>query len=135
MIINHKRISRVMKPHGLCARQRRRHVRTTNSDHDLPIFPNLCRNVLPARPNVVWVGEITYIRLASGFCYLAAILDACSRHVVGYALGQQIDTQLTLAALRAAIQARNRHRQDAYVSLRIECESRVQVNHLPVLEA
>jgi len=54
----------------------------------------------------VWVGDITYIRIATGFCYLAAILDACSRKVVGYAISRQIDTQLTLAALRSAVASR-----------------------------
>jgi putative transposase len=65
--INHKRISRVMKANGLEVKPRRRFVRTTDSEHDLPVFPNLYRNVIPARPNVVWVADITYIRLAAGF--------------------------------------------------------------------
>ena len=73
---------------------RRRHVRTTDSKHDNPIFPNLYQNVIPAEPNRVWVGDFTYIRIAAGFCYLAAILDACSRKVVGYAISRTIDTPL-----------------------------------------
>jgi putative transposase len=104
--VNHKRVSRIMRTHGLGIKPRRRFVRTTDSDHDLPIFPNLYRNVIPTRPNVVWVGDITYIRLASGFCYLAAILDACSRIVVGYAISREIDSQLTVAALEAAVRSR-----------------------------
>lgn len=98
----------LMKAHGLGIRPRRRFVRTTDSDHDLPIFPNLYHNVIPARPDVVWVGDITYIRLATGFCYLAVLLDACSRKVVGYAISRQIDTQLVLAALKAAVRSRRR---------------------------
>jgi putative transposase len=74
-----------MNSYGLGIKPRRRFVRTTDSDHDLPIFPNLYRNVIPARPDLVWVADFTYIRLATGFCFLAAILDACSRKVVGYA--------------------------------------------------
>jgi putative transposase len=70
------------------------------------VGPVLYRNVIPSRPDLVWVGDITYIRLAVGFCYLAAILDACSRKVVGYAISRQIDTQLALAALNAAVRAR-----------------------------
>lgn len=101
--INHKRVARVMKAAGQGVKPRRRIVRTTDSDHGLPVFPNRYRNVIPTRPDTVWVGDITYIRLASGFCYLAALLDACSRKVVGYAIGRQIDTQLTLAALRCAV--------------------------------
>jgi len=106
LLVNHKRVVRVMKAAGLSVKPRRRFVRTTDSHHDLPVFPNLYRNVIPAKVDTVWVGDITYIRIATGYCYLAAILDACSRKVVGYAISRQIDTQLTLAALRSAIAAR-----------------------------
>lgn len=105
-LVNHKRVARVMKSAGKGVKPHRRFVRTTDSDHDLPVFPNLYRNVIPARPDAVWVGDITYIRIAIGFCYLAAILDDCSRKVVGYAISRQIDTQLTLAALRSAVASR-----------------------------
>lgn len=74
-VVNHKRVARVMKAQGLGIKPRRRFVRTTDSKHDSPIFPNLYRNVIPTRPNVVWVADFTYIRIASGFCDLAAILD------------------------------------------------------------
>lgn len=104
--VNHKRVARVMRANDLGIKPRRRFVRTTDSDHDLPVFPNLYRNIIPSRPDVVWVADITYIRIATGFCFLAAILDACSRKVVGYAISQQIDTQLTLAALKAAVRSR-----------------------------
>lgn len=105
-VVNHKRVARVMKVRGLGIKPRRRFVRTTDSKHDSPIFPNLYRNVIPTRPNVVWVADFTYIRIASGFCYLAAILDACSRKVVGYAISCNIDTTLALAALRSAVRSR-----------------------------
>lgn len=105
-VVNHKRVARVMKVRGLGIKPRKRFVRTTDSRHDSPIFPNLYRNVIPTRPNVVWVADFTYIRIASGFCYLAAILDACSRKVVGYAISRNIDTTLALAALRSAVQNR-----------------------------
>lgn len=69
---------RLMRLHGLGIKPRRRFVRTTdNSDRDSPIFPNLYRNVIPSRPDLVWVADFAYIRLETGFCYLAAILDAC----------------------------------------------------------
>jgi putative transposase len=106
-VINHKRTARVMRAKGLGIKPRRRRVRTTNSQHDSPVAPNLYRNVVPARPNQVWVGDFTYIRLASGFCYLAAVLDACSRKVVGYAISRSIDTNLALAALRSAVETRH----------------------------
>jgi putative transposase len=105
-LINHKRVARVMRVAGLGIKPRRRFVRTTDSDHPFPVFPNLYRNVIPARPNLVWVADITYIRIETGFCYLAAILDACSRKVVGYAISRHIDTPLTLAALKAAVNNR-----------------------------
>lgn len=104
--VNHKRVARIMRINGLGIRQRRRFVATTDSDHDQPIFPNLYRNVIPTRLDLAWVADITYIRLSTGFCYLAAILDACSRKVVGYAISKNINEQLTLAALDAAIVAR-----------------------------
>jgi putative transposase len=104
--VNHKRVARLMGAHGLGIKPRRRFVRTTDSDHDQPIFPNLYRNVIPTRLDLVWVADITYIRLTAEFCYMAAILDACSRKVVGYAISRNIDTQLALAALNAALRVR-----------------------------
>ena len=104
--VNHKRVARIMRINGLGIRRRRRFVATTNSDHDQPIFPNLYRNTIPERLDLVWVADITYIRIAGGFCYLAAILDACSRKVVGYAISRNINDRLALAALDAAIAAR-----------------------------
>ena len=105
-VVNHKRVARVMSASGLGVKRRRRFVATTDSAHDQPIFPNLYRNVIPTRLDLVWVADITYIRLEVGFCYLAAVLDACSRKVVGYAISRNIDAQLTRAALNAAITVR-----------------------------
>jgi putative transposase len=103
LAVNHKAVARFMRLHGLQVRPLRKFVRTTNSDHDCPIFPNLARGFHPTGPNQLWVGDITYIGIAAGFAYLAVILDAWSRRVVGYAMGRQIDARLTLAALRAAV--------------------------------
>jgi putative transposase len=100
LAVNHKAVARFMRLHGLQVRPLRKFVRTTNSDHDCPIFPNLARGFHPTGPNQLWVGDITYIGIAAGFAYLAVILDAWSRRVVGYAMGRQIDARLTLAALR-----------------------------------
>jgi putative transposase len=105
-VVNHKRVARVMKAQGLSIKPRKRFVRTTDSKDDSPFFLNLYRNVILTRPNVVWVADFTYIRIASGFCYLAAIPDACSRKVVGNAISRNIDTTLALAALRTAVQSR-----------------------------
>jgi putative transposase len=64
--------------------------------------------VIPSRPNLVWVADFTYIRIQTRFCYLAAILDACSPKVVGCAISRRIDTPLALAALRSAVRRRQR---------------------------
>ena len=105
-VVNHKRVARVMRTGGLGIKRHRRFVRTTDSNHAQPMSPNLYRNTIPVEPNVVWVADMTYIRLACGLCYLTAILDACSRKVIGYALSRKIDASLAVAALKAAIQAR-----------------------------
>jgi putative transposase len=78
-------------------------VRTTDSQHDSPIFPDLYHNAVPDRPDRVSVADLTYTRVSTGFCFLAAILDPSSRKVVGYALSQCLDMRLALTALRAAV--------------------------------
>ena len=82
-IVNHKKVMRLMKENGLTVRSRRRFVATTDSDHDGPVFPNLAESIVPTDLNQLWVADITYIAIATGFVYLAAILDAWSRRVVG----------------------------------------------------
>ena len=106
LVINHKKVMRLMKQNGLTVRPRRRFVVTTDGDHDGPIFANLAKAMSPTGPNQLWVADITYIAIASGFVYLAAVLDAWSRRVVGYAIGRRIDARLTLGALKAAIASR-----------------------------
>ncbi len=106
LIVNRKKVMRLMSENGLSVRPRRRFVVTTQSSRDGPIFPNLARTIELSAANQLWVADITYIAIASGFVYLAAILDAWSRRVVGYAIGRRIDARLTLAALRAATTSR-----------------------------
>src|SRR4030095_10504038 len=105
-IVNHKKVMRLMSENGLTLRPPRGFIATTDSDHDGPIFPNLAKNIVPTNWNQLWVADITYIAIATGFVYLAAILDAGSRGVVGKAMGKRIDARLALAALRAAIAGR-----------------------------
>jgi transposase InsO family protein len=76
-----------------------------HSDHDAPIFPNLASDVVITGPNQLWVADITYIAIAAGFVYLAAILDAWSRRVVGYAISRSIDARLALVATENLIRA------------------------------
>ena len=78
----------------------------THSDHDLPIFPNLANGMTIDGPNQLWVADLTYVAILAGFVYVAVILDAWSRRVVGYAISRSIDTRLAMAALRAAIRWR-----------------------------
>ncbi len=104
--INHKRVLRVMRESDLLCKVRRRHVLTTDSQHGLPVYPNLYRNALPSQPDRVWVADVTYIRIPAEFVYLAVVLDACSRKVVGWGLSRRLDSGLTLAAFQAAIASR-----------------------------
>jgi putative transposase len=104
--VNHKRVARLMREHGLCVRPRKRFVVTTDSNHDGPIFPDLAKDTAPMGPDQVWVADLTYIRILTGFVYLAVILDAWSRRVVGWAISRRIDGELALAALTAAIASR-----------------------------
>jgi putative transposase len=106
IVVNGKKIRRLMREHDLQPKRRRRFVATTDSDHDQPVFPNLAKEVTVDGPNQVWVSDITYVAIAVGFVYLAAILDAWSRRVVGYAISRSVDARLTLAALKAAIRIR-----------------------------
>jgi putative transposase len=105
-IVNSKKVRRIMRENGLNPKRKRRYVVTTDSDHDSPIYPNVAGNFEVHGPDQLWVGDITYVAIGTGFVYLAVILDAWSRKVVGYALGRNIDTRLTMAALNAAISAR-----------------------------
>ncbi|MDR7038316.1 putative transposase [Methylobacterium sp. BE186] len=106
LVVNHKKVRRLMREHALQPRVRRRYVATTDSDHGGPIFPNRAKDVVPDGPNQLWVADLTYVAVAGGFVYVAIILDAWSRRVVGYALGRSVDARLTVAALRAAIMQR-----------------------------
>jgi transposase InsO family protein len=98
------RVARLMRQNQLKARQKRRFVpRTTQSDHGLPIAPNwLAKVPTPDRPDQLWVVDITYIATGQGWIYLAVILDACSRKVVGWALGTSLETSLVTEALSRA---------------------------------
>jgi putative transposase len=106
MSVNHKKIRRLMREHDLQPRLRRRFTVTTDSDHDQPIFPDLTRDIVPDGPDQLWVADITYVTIVGGFVYVAIILDAWSRRVVGYAISRSIDARLTLAALAVAVESR-----------------------------
>lgn len=102
------RIARLMREEQLHARQKRRFVpRTTQSDHVEPVAPNrLAQMPTPVRPDQVWVADITYLATGEGWIYLAVILDACSRKVVGWSMGLSLETSLVTEALERARQRR-----------------------------
>ena len=104
--INHKRVLRLMRESDLLCRVKRKWVKTTDSRHRFPRYPNLIKGMAISRLNQVWLSDITYIRIKTGFVYLAAILDAYSRRVIGYAVSTGLDTALTLKALRMAVAER-----------------------------
>jgi len=106
-LINHKRVLRLMRESDLLCRARRKRVKTTDSKHHFPRYPNLIRKLAVRNINQVWLADITYIRIRGGFVYLAAILDACSRRVIGYAISTSLETALTLEALSMAIATRH----------------------------
>jgi Transposase and inactivated derivatives len=99
------RVARLMKQEGLCGRQKARYrVQTTDSNHDQPIAPNrLAEAPKATAPNQIWVADITYIQTGENWLFVAAIMDLYSRKIVGWAMGERIDTALILKALFMAL--------------------------------
>ena len=106
LAVNHKRVLRMMREDNLLCVRRRAFVVTTDSRHRLPVYPNLTRGGKPTAINQLWIADITYIRLRTEFVYLAVVLDAFSRRVIGWALGRRLDAELALIALRMALSER-----------------------------
>jgi putative transposase len=101
--VNRKRVLRMMRVDNLLCIQRRAFMITTDSRHNLPVYPNLARDMTPSAINQLWVADLTYIRLRTEFIYLAVILDAFSRRVIGWALGRTLEAHLAVSALRMAL--------------------------------
>jgi len=104
--VNHKRVRHIMREDNLLCLCRKKFVVTTDSDHDLPVFPNLAGGMVLTGLDQLWVADITYIRLAIEFVYLAVILDAFSRRVIGWALDRTLEAELATAALQMALRRR-----------------------------
>lgn len=104
---NHKRVLAIMHAEHLLCKRKSFKPRTTNSNHDEPLYPNLTKGLVVTKPNQLWVADITYISLALGFVYLATILDRWSRKCIGWALSRRIDAQLCHDALEHAIHERS----------------------------
>lgn len=107
MRVNHKRVVRLMREDNLLAIRQRKYVLTTESDHELEVYLNLARRMKLTGVNQLWVADLTYIRLRNEFVYLAAILDAWSRRVIGWALDRSLASRLAVRALERAIAARH----------------------------
>lgn len=94
----------LLRRNGLMVRlKRRRHYRTTDSNHHYRKYPNLIEDVVPSHPNEIWVSDITYVETGDGVCYLSLITDAYSHKIVGWAVGPTLETKYPLEALRMAL--------------------------------
>ena len=100
--INHKKVLNIMRAYDLLCRPQKKWVRTTQSDHSYPLYPNLLKNRLITGINQAWGADITYIRIVSSFVYLVVLLDLFSRKIIGYAISQRLSAHLTLEALEMA---------------------------------
>jgi putative transposase len=106
MCVNHKRVVRLMREDNLLAIGRRAWVGTTESSHEEQVFLNLAGRITPDGVNQLWVADLTYIRLAHEFVYLAVVIDRYSRLVVGWSVGQNLSVSLAVKALREAVARR-----------------------------
>jgi len=106
VIVNHKKVLKMMKELGIQGRIKRKYISTTNSRHHNKVYANLIKDKEISGINQVWCADITYIRILNGFVYLAAILDIYSRKIVGYAIGKTLCPELTITALNMAIATR-----------------------------
>ena len=102
-VVNPKRVYRLMREDNLLCVRKRKFMVTTNSKHGRLIYPNLRPGLVLTGVDQLWVADLTYIRLREEFIYLAVILDAFSRRVIGWALDRTMEDELTLAALRMAL--------------------------------
>lgn len=107
VIVNHKKVLKIMKELGVQGRIKHKYITTTNSKHHNKIYSNLIKDKELTGINQVWCADITYIRILNGFVYLAAIIDIYSRKIVGYAIGKTLSPKLAIAALNMAIVTRN----------------------------
>ena len=105
--VNAKKVYRLLREDNLLCVRKRKFVVTTNSDHGLHVYPNLAADMVLTGVDQLWRADITYIRLREEFVFLAVILDAFSRRVIGWALDRNMEDELTLTALRMAIKRRN----------------------------
>ena len=106
LLVNHKRVVRLMREDNLLCLHKKGYVRTTDSRHGLGVYPNLLPTLVVNGLDQLWVADITYVRLQHEFIYLAVLLDAYSRRCIGWALDRYLEAELALAALRMALATR-----------------------------
>jgi putative transposase len=106
VLVNHKRVLRLMREDNLLCLRKKRFARTTDSAHDLGVYPNLVPELTITGLDQLWVADITYVRLQQEFVYLAVLLDAYSRRCIGWALDSSLEAELALAALQMALAVR-----------------------------
>jgi transposase InsO family protein len=104
--VNHKRVRRIMREDNLLCVRRKKFVGTTDSQHDQAVYPNMAAELVLTGINQLWVADITYIRLEIEFVFLAVVLDAYSRRVIGWELDRTLEHELSLAALHMALRSR-----------------------------
>ena len=108
VVCSENRVARLMRQHGIAGQKKKKFVRTTDSNHSLPIAPNRLNQCFEAdRPDAVWTADITYIWTGQGWLYLAVVLDLFSRRVVGWSMAPSLERTLVIDALKTAIAARN----------------------------
>lgn len=106
MVINHKRVWRLMREDNLLSVRYRRFILTTDSQHDYPVYVNLAARMKVTSVNQLWVADLTYIRLAREFVYLAVVIDRYSRRAIGWALDRTLAARVAVTALQQAIERR-----------------------------
>jgi putative transposase len=105
--VNHKRVARIMREDNLLCLRRKKFVSTTESNHGLKVYPNLAGEMELTGIDQLWIADITYIRLETEFVYLAVVLDAYSRKVIGWSLDRTLEDDLAIAALQMAFRRRS----------------------------
>lgn len=108
LIVGRHRVSKIMKINGLRAKATKKYKATTNSNHKLPVAPNLLeQNFQSSKQNEKWVSDITYIWTEEGWLYLAAVVDLYSRMVIGWSMSERMTTSIVIDALQMALFRRN----------------------------
>jgi transposase InsO family protein len=106
LVVNHKRVLRLMQQDHLLGVRRRKYILTSEAQHDLPVYVNLAARLQLNGIHQLWVADLTFLRVREQFLFLAVVLDAFSRRVVGWAVDESLHAALTIAALRKAIAER-----------------------------